>query len=193
MDVNVVERHLLHKVQAHHHHAGNPEENDVKAGDERAGRIEPFQLRRFVGPAQGRERPQRRREPGVEHVFVAPDVFTRETIAPFGIGGNFLSLLGRDLSGFDVMGQRVGDRFVLGLSDKDIAVRPIPSRYLVAPPDLPRDTPRLDVFHPIEEGRFPLRRHKYRLALAHRRHRRLCERFRVDIPLIGEIGLKHRA
>ena len=36
VDVDVVERHLLHEVQAHHHHAGDPEEDDVEAGDQRA-------------------------------------------------------------------------------------------------------------------------------------------------------------
>ena len=35
------------------------------------GRIEALELRRLVRPAEGRERPQRRGEPGVEHVLVA--------------------------------------------------------------------------------------------------------------------------
>ena len=35
VDVDVVERDLLHEVEAHHHHAGDPEEDDVEAGDER--------------------------------------------------------------------------------------------------------------------------------------------------------------
>ena len=35
VDVDVAERHLLHEVQAHHHHARHPEEDDVEAGDER--------------------------------------------------------------------------------------------------------------------------------------------------------------
>ena len=71
MDVDVAERHFLHEVQAHHHHAGDPEEDDVEAGDENVGRVVALQLRRLVRPAEGRERPQRRGEPGVEHVLVA--------------------------------------------------------------------------------------------------------------------------
>ncbi len=71
MDVDVAERHLVHEVQAHHHHARDPEEDDVEAGDEDARRIVAGKLGRLVGPAQGRERPQRGREPGVEHVLVA--------------------------------------------------------------------------------------------------------------------------
>ena len=71
MDVDVVERHFFHEVQAHHHHARDPEEDDVEAGDQRRGRVEARKLRRLVRPAQRRERPQRRGEPGVEHVLVA--------------------------------------------------------------------------------------------------------------------------
>ena len=49
VDVDVVERHLLHEVEAHHHHARDPEEDDVEAGDERAGRIVALQLRVLSG------------------------------------------------------------------------------------------------------------------------------------------------
>ena len=34
MDVDVVERHLVHEVQPDHHHPRDPEEDDVEAGDE---------------------------------------------------------------------------------------------------------------------------------------------------------------
>ncbi len=69
-----MERDLLHEMETHHHHAGDPEEDDVEAGDQHRGRIEALQLRRLVRPAERRERPQRRREPGVEHVLVARDL-----------------------------------------------------------------------------------------------------------------------
>ena len=71
MDVDGVERHLVHEVHAHHHHAGDPEEDDVEAGDQHVGRVVALQLRRLVRPAQRRERPERGGEPGVEHVLVA--------------------------------------------------------------------------------------------------------------------------
>ena len=71
MDVDVAERDLAAEVQAHHHHPRDPEEDDVEAGDEHVGRIEALELRRLVRPAERRERPQRRGEPGVEHVLVA--------------------------------------------------------------------------------------------------------------------------
>ena len=34
VQVHRAERHLLHEVQARHHHAGHPEEEDVVAGDQ---------------------------------------------------------------------------------------------------------------------------------------------------------------
>ena len=63
----------------------------------------------------------------------------------------------------------------------------------MAPPDLARDAPGLDIVHPIEERRLPLRRHEHGLALAHRGDRRLRQRLGVDVPLIGEKRLEHRA
>ena len=71
VDVDGVERHFLHEVQPHHHHAGDPEEDDVEAGDEHIRLVMALQLRRLLRPAQRRERPERGGEPGVEHVLVA--------------------------------------------------------------------------------------------------------------------------
>ncbi len=113
--------------------------------------------------------------------------------APLRIGGDVVAFLGRDLLDVGVMRERVGNRVVFGLGDEDFAVRPVPGRNLMAPPDLPRHAPRLDIVHPVEEGRFPLRRHEDRFALAHRRDRGLRQRLGVDIPLIGEKRLEHRA
>ena len=70
-DVDVAERHVAGELQAHHHHARDPEEDDVEARDQHAGRIERLQLRRLLRPAERRERPQRGGEPRVEHVLVA--------------------------------------------------------------------------------------------------------------------------
>src|SRR5262252_2396813 len=186
MDVDLVERHLFHKVQPHHHHAGDPKEDDVEAGDERAGRIEAFELRRLVRPPEGRERPQCGRKPSVEDILVAPDVVAGEACALFGIGSYRAALLCRKFADLDIVGERVSNRIVLRLGNEDFAIRTIPGRYLVAPPDLSRDAPWLDVFHPIEKGRLPLRRHKHRLARAHYCHGRLRQRFGVDVPLIGQ-------
>jgi hypothetical protein len=60
----------LHEVHGHHDHPGDPEENDVEAGDQHIGWVEGFQIRGVLRPAEGGERPQRRREPGIEYIFV---------------------------------------------------------------------------------------------------------------------------
>jgi hypothetical protein len=70
VDVDLVERHLVHELQPHHDHPGDPEEDDVEAGDQHVGRIELAQAIGLIGPAECREGPQRGAEPGVEYVFV---------------------------------------------------------------------------------------------------------------------------
>ena len=68
MDVDRVEWRFIHEMQTHHHHPGDPEEDDVEAGDEGVGRVVALHLRGVVGPPKGRERPERRGEPGIENV-----------------------------------------------------------------------------------------------------------------------------
>ena len=70
--VDVPERDVAGEAQAHHHHPRDPQEEDVARRREHVGRVEGLQLRRLLRPAERRERPQRRAEPGVEHVLVAP-------------------------------------------------------------------------------------------------------------------------
>jgi len=72
VDVDRMERDLAHEMQPHHHHAGDPEENDVEAGDQHVAGIIAGKLLRLLGPSQGRKRPEPGGKPGIEHVFVAP-------------------------------------------------------------------------------------------------------------------------
>ena len=39
-DVDLAERHVAHELEAHHDHPGDPEEDDVEAGDQHDGRVE---------------------------------------------------------------------------------------------------------------------------------------------------------
>ena len=94
-------------------------------------------------------------------------------------------------AGLDVVGERARDRLVLGLGDEYLAVRPVPRRDLMAPPELARDAPRLDVLHPVEIGLLPVLRHERGLAVAHRVDGAHCERLGVDVPLVGEERLDH--
>ncbi|RWX47571.1 hypothetical protein H206_06318 [Candidatus Electrothrix aarhusensis] len=34
MQIDIAERYLIHEMEAHHHHTGDPEKEDVKAGDQ---------------------------------------------------------------------------------------------------------------------------------------------------------------
>ncbi len=70
MDVDVLERNFPHEFEAHHHHPGDPEEDDVERGDQRCRREEGFQIVRLLRPALRRERPERGGEPCVEDVSI---------------------------------------------------------------------------------------------------------------------------
>ena len=168
VDVDVVERHVVHELDAHHDHPGDPEEDDVEPGDEDPGRVVPGEPLRLARPSQGRERPQGRREPGVEHVRVALQGNVRaEAVALPGLR--------------------------LAPSHVDAAVRGVPGRDAMAPPDLAADAPVLDVVHPLEVDPGPV--------LGHETHRPgldgadggLGERGGPHEPLRGEARLHHRA
>ena len=96
-----------------------------------------------------------------------------------------------DRAGLRVIGERAGDGLLLGLGDEHLAVRPVPRRDLMAPPELARDAPRLDVLHPVEIGLLPVLRHEVGLALAHRGDGVDRQRLGVDVPLVGEERLDH--
>ena len=159
----------VHAVHAHQHHARHPEEDDVKAGNEDVARIECFEIRRVFRPALGGERPQRRGKPGIKHVFVLGE---------------------RQVGGEVVFFARC--RFVFG--DVGVAVGVVPRRDAVPPPQLARDAPVLQVFHPVVVGVFPVVRHEFDAAIAHGVERGLGEFFHafgageIDEPLVGEVG-----
>jgi len=66
-------------------------------------------------------------------------------------------------------------------------------RNPVPPPQLPRNTPRLDVLHPVEEGLFPRLGHDPDFAGLYRYNRLFRQFRRVHIPLIGQPRLDHHA
>src|SRR5205814_5764663 len=113
------------------------------------------------GPAKRSERHQRRGKPGVEHVVVALE---RAAIA-FG-GSLFFGL-------------------VFAAADVDIASIVVPGRNLMAPPQLARDAPVLDVLQPLVIGRRPVLRKKLHVPLRDRDKPALDESIHLYEPLIG--------
>jgi hypothetical protein len=114
-------------------------------------------------------RPQRRREPGFEHVVVATQfaAITR---------------------GF---GLRLRGRFVA--RDEDFAAGAVPGRDAVAPPELARDAPVLDVAEPVAVGVDPVLGHELDAAVLHQFEATRRESVHLHEPLVGEIGLDHLA
>ena len=164
MDVDVAERHVVHELQAHHDHPGDPEEDDVEARDQDRGRIKGPQPLGVLGPAEGTEGPERGAEPGVEHVRV---------------------LLQRKVGR-----QRVGvAHLLLGAADIDIALGVVPGRNTVTPPDLTADAPVLDVAHPLEIGVLPVVRHEADAPVLHRGDGGLRQGGGAHVPLVREPGL----
>src|SRR5690606_39294570 len=77
--------------------------------------------------------------------------------------------------------------------DEDRAVGSVPGRDLMAPPELARDAPWLNVAHPLEEGAGPCLRLETGSPLFDRFDRGLRQRRRVDVPLLGQVRLDRNA
>ena len=160
-----MERHLTHEVKSHHHHSCDPEEDDVKSRHQHICRVVTANFWRLVRPAKCRKRPQSRREPGIEHVFVAGQRGCLAIMRFSRRGGGILVFL-----------------------DEHRTIRAIPRRDLVAPPQLSRNAPGLDITHPVEVGFFPMFRHELCATLFDRSDSRGCKRRSIGIPLIGQKG-----
>ena len=95
-----------------------------RAVDEHVGRVEVVQVRRLLRPAERGERPERRREPRVEHVLVLASRSCCRT------------------------SRRLRSRSWRAVIFA--AVVALPDRNPVAPPELAGDAPVADVLHPVE-------------------------------------------
>ena len=156
-----MERNVVDDGELHHHHSGNPEENDVETGHQHIRREIPAQLRRLIRPAQRSDRPKTRRKPCVENVGVAGQRLPVRLLRSFFFGG----------------------RAVLP------SVGVIPDRNLVPPPQLPRNAPWLDVLQPIEiRLRIALGQY-FGSPARHGFDRGLHHFLRVDEPLIRKVRL----
>src|SRR6266545_1178601 len=152
------------EVNPRHDHSGDPEEQDVVARDEYVRWIEVFEVPGLLRPAENRERPELRREPGVEDVRILLEV-------PRAAG------LARD-------------RVFFG--DGHVPVDTVECRNAVAPPELTGDAPVVDVAHPLEVRLRPYFRHEPDLARFHRANRGFRKGADLDEPLRGQVRLDDR-
>ena len=163
VDVDVVEGHLVREVQRAHDHAGHPQGDDVARGHEHLGGVVLGELGGVVGPALRGEGPQLAGEPGVEHVLVLAHV------AAAALGARV-----------HVLHEGVLPAAVLAVEHGDA----------VAPPQLARDAPVLEVVHPGEVGLGPALGVEGHLAGLHDLGGALFKLVHGHEPLLGEPGLE---
>ena len=163
MDIDGVEGLLVDHGILHHHHPGDPEEDDVETGDQHGGWEVFFKLGGLLGPAQRADGPEARGEPGVEHVGVAAQGFA---------GGHGLR-------------RCLGRRAIL------IALIVEPNRDLMPPPQLARDAPWLDVLQPVEIHFAVLFRQDRDFTRTHSINSGLHDLVGCDEPLVGQHWLDH--
>ena len=162
-----MERHLAHEVQAHHHHPGDPEEDDVEAGDQRAGSGRSASAPASCPASPGSRTATARRR-------------TRCRARPRRCRERLVAAV-------VLRWRRLAASASVSL-DEDLAVRPVPGRDLVAPPELARDAPGLDVAHPLEVGLLPVLRARSRCSPSSTALiAGLASALGVHVPLVGQI------
>ena len=139
VDVHVAERHVAGEVGRRHDHARDPEEDDVEAGDQHATTAGTCAS---SGVSSG--------QPSVEwhHSAELNQVSSTSSsrVNDCGSRPSFARACSR------------ARRFVA--RDVDVARVVVPRRDLVAPPELARDAPVLDVVDPVQVGRQPFAGHE---------------------------------
>ena len=143
-----MERDVPHILYAHHHHAGDPEEENVIPRLHHAGGIEVAQVLSLFRPSKGGVGDQRGTEPSVQHIRV-----------PFYHMGATLP---------------TGSRVVVDYRDP-LAVPAVPDRDAVTPPELPADAPVLNVLHPVVVDLREMLRDDSCLTISHGIESRFCQ------------------
>src|SRR5947209_19135535 len=169
MNINLLEgntalRVPFHEVTAEHDHARNPEEQDVEAGNQQGRGIKNIQIARLLRPSKARKRQQSGRKPGIEDIRV------------------LLQLAAAALAAFIGSGARHGNL---------TAIQAMPCRNTMAPPELARNTPVMDVAHPLEVSLGIVLRNKDDLAFFHCLNSTFCQRLNLDEPLRRKTGLNN--
>ena len=161
MDKDSVEGCFSGLLTAGEDHSGDPEENDVIAGNQNIRGIEIIQILGFVGPAKGLKGPQCGGEPGIQHILFPDDILTTAVSALCGI-----------LSGDGIFA----------------ALRAAPCRDLMTPPELTGDTPVVNIFHPVGVGLGKTVGNEFGFAILHNTQSFLGKRLHLYKPLCGNNG-----
>ena len=161
VEVHDGKRSAAREVDSRHDHPGDPEEEDVVPGDQRVGRVELPVVLGFLGPAEDREGPELRGEPGVEDVGILLQRLRAAGLA----------------------------RFRVGLRDRKVAVGARKGRDPMPPPELAGNTPVADVAHPLEVRLRPGRRREPDVSVFDRLDRGSGEGRDLNEPLRREVGL----
>ena len=158
VDVHVRERQLAGELDAHHHHPGDPEEDDVARRRVHVGRVERRAAR--ASPRASRA--------------------SRTATAPSE--NQVSSTSGSRVSCPPQAPQRSGS---CSATIRLVAVVAVPDRDLVAPPELARDAPGPDVLEPVEVHLGPAASPgwKRRLPVPRGRDRGLGQALHVAEPL----------
>ena len=122
VDIDRAERHILHEMQPHHHHAGDPEEDNIKAGDKNIGRVITRQAPAF-SPASRASK-----------TATAPT----KTMCRARLRRASIRPACRNVSAASAFA-------LLVFGDENLSIRPIPRRDLMPPPKLALNAPRLDI------------------------------------------------
>jgi hypothetical protein len=162
VQVHRVERRFLLDVEARHDHAGDPEEENLRRGDEDIGRVERLQVIRVIRPAERRKWPEPAREPSVEDVGILMELRR---------------------------GAFVARRGILAIRFFKAAPVAAPDRNTVAPPQLSRDVPVADAGEPVHVDRFVTLGKNANRPVFHRLERRHRKRRHLHEPLVGETRL----
>ena len=186
VDHDVLERRLLHEVNARHHHARDPEEDDVLRRHEIASRIVVVEVLRLLRPTERLERPQPAREPSVQHVLVLLQIRQRQLVVPRRLLRGRQRLLGGLLNKDKIF---LAFTYYLCLIAYYLIPADVVSRNAMPPPELTGNAPILDVLHPVEVDLRPAVRDELHLAGLDRGDRGLGERLHLDEPLLGETRL----
>ena len=152
----MMERHFSGLLDRRKYHTDHPEENDVISGYQHIGRIEVIKIFGLIRPAKCGERPQCRREPGIQCVFILFKVCA--------------SAFRADLRHFFC-------------NDHFAALVTVICRDTVSPPELSGNTPVTDVLQPVQIDLVKTIRYKIQLVLFQSFDRRFRHLLHLYKPL----------